>query len=428
MKMPFSTIGEAAQALGCRPKTIQRAISQGTLRWQGTLPRVRGARGIDLAEAGAALYGQQQDGVKLNRESPVVAKVERFIRGIRKSPGKGKHYSPQEVMGVYLAAAHGGADIDFLSYCIQKLREEDEIFVRMAMGEKIKDAGDNLRRYAAKKLAGYKMPVVLKRLTNVPFINLWTKLVAACRQADVALEPVILFNETTDKASLQLAPRWLSLAPHGLLPEVGGVVSAVKAPRLERSQLVCSAALKISKEIHAALHRRGAIKRAAKTYETLLLSAGDKDNQVIWVGKLMARHAKQLAEERRNRKATLAMLYDEFNLTRAEGDAFMRAVGRMSPDVLDKKKKLYNDKLDYTGRGKTAGGDEEDIDGNAREDEVGQNKDGDARGAPDGDEVVGWKIRFSTLANVFGVTRQTATKWIKAGWSAGPTSRGRNRT
>ena len=95
MEYPLLTISEAANAFGCSPKTIQRTLVKGALRWRGDKPPARGVRGIRLAEAKAVLDDGNPAGDR-RRNAPAISRVEKFLRMIKN--GKGA-YDPKRVVG-----------------------------------------------------------------------------------------------------------------------------------------------------------------------------------------------------------------------------------------------------------------------------------------------------------------------------------------
>lgn len=393
MERELLTISQAAKQLGCSSKSIQRYLLRGELHWHADRKPARGVRGIVLAEAASAQFGTGRDGVTRHSKTPAVAKVERFLEGISKGMGTRKNCSARDILAIYLSAAISGADIDFLAYCIQKLVEGDEVFVHELIGAKQTSTGDPLRRYAARKLAKYRGKVSSGRTSTATFGDLWRGLAIAWSRANPDVEPVIFYNSGENSAMLGLAPRWIYQAPAGLLPELGGKVSVVRVAWIENSAIVCSAARKISQVLNASLSAKDKKQEATAAYVAIRYSATDTDNQRIRIGAILRSSAKDLADERRARNNILKALYDKFALSRSEGRALLRAIKRMSQDVLLKKTSPLNDNSDYASSS----------------------------------TIEGPKIPTTTVAKVFGVSRQTVAKWKEARKQA-CVARGRDRT
>lgn len=385
MEQPLLTISEAAKTFGCSPKTIQRNLARGALRWQGAKPPARGVRGIQLAEAQAALIDGNSTGYR-RRNAPAIGRVERFLRAIKNGNGA---YEPKKVLGVYLSAAVHGVDVDFLLYCIQRLREEDEAFVRMLMGEKPLVGADPLRIYAARKLVRLGREDYSFKFHNANFAMLWRALAKTWSQAEVDVEPVVVYDTALDRASMALVPRWVDGAPSGTLQDLGGRISIIRRPRIEQSPLAHSAALKISRALFAEQTMKGKTGTLGLKYGGLLSLAGDKDNISFRMDKLLSMRVGDLTARQRGKISILEMFYKDFKLTAQEGQAFIRAFARISPSALGKQTFQYNDALRY--------------------------RTGEVR--------KGHKIGCLAVAKAFGVTRQTAAAWLKAKSPAGARKR-----
>lgn len=404
------TISEAALNFGCSPKFIQRYRKEGLLSWYAKKKPARGVRGIEPTEVAILMAGKGEDGHIRHTNTPAIAKVRRAIdNALIKAEAK-MHGDACKLAKIFLKAAISGEDIDFLAYCIQKVAAGDEPFIQMVMGRKAAVLTDPIGAYAAKRLARSG------RMNEVPeaeppdeappavdadaidFSTLWMLLASKWRRARADVEPIISYNQEAGTAELMLAPLWPQLAPRGHLPELAGWVSVVPLPRIVNLALADSAATKISSKICTALPNKSKKKVAAATFHALLVSGTDGDNQRITVGRLLPADAKQPTGEWPARKATLKHLYDEFGMTWAEGRAFLNAIKLMSPNALNQGTTQLNENFDYSKQ--------------------------IAGGLAD----VGYRIPNTTVARVFGVSRQTVASWTRGLAKAVAQGGRRNRT
>jgi predicted DNA-binding protein (UPF0251 family) len=466
------TVIDAARMLGINRRTIQRAVAKGAVKKHGEL--------VNLAEVTRYTQSPTASGVRREESVSVQLRIEQFLNE--------RGFDPREVMRLYLRARHGGADIDFLAFCIEQLRDQNEFFIALAMGVAVDDARlEKLLAYAAQRLVAFANEAGALPFPDLPFGRLWEGLAASCLEARIDVEPAIAYYEQKKtkkmKAELVLAPRWcrppvaeLSYrkdpetgkqeaavvisetgAPSGALPLGGGYRSVIRTPRIEHEPEVNKALAKVEARIQETMGKGSTpLVEGVGAHGFLLASLADY--QLLRLPPARAR----------KEMATVLSLFD---LTPEEMEVLIRAWRVFCGDTLSKATVLYDE-----GRGEFVersagervetreeeGGDRRVDDGARRElfdssgsteaadgkpdsegreteadDELGEDADSDETGedveTPDtssGDTSTapigstgdtGWSsvlaghfIQPTELAGIFGVSRQTATRWIQA--------------
>ncbi|MEI7900790.1 MAG: hypothetical protein WCK89_11090 [bacterium] len=376
------SISEAARTCGIDRKTVQRYLNSGSIRRHGDNGHGRNAKCVDMAELRAALAAPLADGRETDRRSlkPVVEQIRTFLKGVLGDE------DAKRLIGIYLAAAENGADLDFLLFCVERLREGNPLFVRMALGMRMPPLRcEPLHRYAAARLlrlaAGHLMDI-----GTYGFVGWWRAFSRACFKAPLEVDVAIVHDNRTSKATLELVPKWLEKAPPGLLPMAGGhhSVASVRWGGEDRA-LVNHAATKASIRLgqtKATLQmKRLAALRSFKD-ETFLYSGNawgwmlDIDaGRTLLNGEsglpISGRAQKALRNAHKSLKAASELL----GLDPEETRVLLRAWKRLTADVLSRASFPYNDGI----RSNTGG--------------------------------TGIRIFTTVVAEVMGVSRTTLAKW-----------------
>lgn len=437
MKREFLTISAAAAALGCSAKTLQRYIASHKLKWHANKRPARGVKGIELSEAAALQLGAGKDGHTRHGKTPAIAKLKKYFRlgqpigrtkqakpskfapcpegkaGIKATPLRKDHYAPSQVVEILLNALANDEDIDFMAYCIQKFAEGNEPFIRAALGENTHGFLDPVAAYAAnrlrtsavegqKKMGDYddaadvtasepedaffadrdeqtkphRRQISKYRNRSSDLDTQWKALAFAWSCANIAVEPAVIYDRGEDTAALALAPEWTRLAPGGgLLPELGGKFSVAKLPRIKNSGALRRGVLKVARALDKQLGTEQNQSETVAAYNILRLA--EFDGQTEHEDAVGHNGTAKPKSAQTDTNGVAAMLYARFGLTQSEGRAFVRAMGQLTPDALARPSTEFNESLAYDVR-----------------------------------NTAGMKIPLTTLAKVFGISRQTAAKWM----------------
>ena len=242
------SVSEAAKLIGVSRKTVQRWLSSGQLQHHGANQRGRHSKTIDLEEA-KAVNQTLVGGADRADYKPVVSQLRAFLSNLD-GTGKQPRFTPEEVICVYLAAIEGGADIDFMLYCVDRLRDGDGIFIHMVMGDPVLPLlRDPLRSFASERLRKFATAQKVPESGLPDFETLWKRLIDFCLNTQIEVEVAIVFDQDTKVASLELVPKWLSEAPPGLLPVVGGHHSVIGMRAVKDQDKIASAATKIGNSL-----------------------------------------------------------------------------------------------------------------------------------------------------------------------------------
>lgn len=382
-------------------KTVQRYMRDGMLVWHGKVRRGPEARGIDEAELRKVLSAPAAGGriAARTRARPVVEAVRVFLEECARGLVAGKLLDeadsavlPKRVLAIFAAAAGNGADLDFLLYCVERLKEQNQPFVFLALGMRMPpNVCEPLVEYAAARLCSLAEDGELDA-GSYSFIGWWRKLARCCIQAQVAVEPAIVTTRADNVSctTLELVPRWLKDAPPGLLPLMGGhhSVAAVRWTGAQKD-VVNRAAGKVA----ARLGDSEASVQAARLAALLnLKSEGFLTDSQRWQWICNAADGIEMTGDRSGRIVSegveAAMLRDCELLKRAsaylginilEARELLRAWSRLSADLSVRATLAYDDAL--------AAGEESAV-----------------------------KLSKQTaVANVFGVSRITLAKWLRGG-------------
>jgi DNA-binding transcriptional MerR regulator len=401
-------VTEAARLLGIDRRTIQRYVKNGSV---DVVQKGR-CHLVDVRKVRRALGGLLSDGRNAPRSAfkPLLdptrsflgeCAAERISKGML-TEAEGEML-PRRVLSLYATAARNGADLDFLLYCIERLCDKDHVFVLMVLEYPVrKGFCDPLRVYAAGRLralvAGHEVDPGSKG-----FIGWWRDLAVTCTEAKLDVETAIVLTTSSEGvvASLELVPRWLSDAPPGSLPCVGGhhSVAMVRWKALDKGA-VNRAAQKVANKLGDSEAKEQASRLAA------LL--GLKDEEYLfntrkwnWIcdvadGGLLTQELSgrmiPYEEEQGVRRVyeVLRAASESLGLSFHEARSLLRAWRRLSHDVSSRATRVYNDNV------------------------------ASRQQAP-------FKVNFITVvAKAFGVSRGTLAKWIRDGGN-GSTTAGRKR-
>ena len=393
-------------------KTVQRLLQDGKVVWRGDVRTGSKARGIDLAELRKALStpaagGRITDRTKTRPFADTVqGSLEECARDLAKNEPSEKASAaglPKRVLSVFAAAAENGADLDFLLFCIEQLKEGNQSFVLLVLGLKMPPhVCESLIEFAAvrlRELAGGREIDADK----YSFIGWWRAFTKRCVQARVAAKPAIVTARADNgsRTTLELVPSWLEDAPRGVLPIEGGHHS-VATVRWERGQkdVVNRTAAKVA----ARLGDSEASMQTARLAALLDL----KDDEYLvytkkwnWIcdvadGNLLVQELSdrplpgEQEEGVRRVYEVLKGVSESLGLSIREARSLLRAWRRLSPDASPRATQVFNDNV-----------------------AVGQQ-------CP-------FKVNSRTVvAKAFGVSRGTLAKWIRDS-GMGSTTAGRKR-
>ena len=321
---------------------------------------------------------------------------------------------PKRVLAVFAAAAENGADLDFLLFCIERLKEGNQPFVFLVLGLKMPPhVCEPLIEFAAvrlRELAGGREIDA----DTYSFIGWWREFAKRCVQARVAAKPAIVTARAYNgsRTTLELVPSWLEDAPRGVLPIEGGHHS-VATVRWERGQkdVVNRTAAKVAArlgdseaKVAARLDHSEASVQTARL--AALLDLKDDEYLVVtkkwnWIcdvadGNLLVQELSdrplpgEQEEGVRRVYEVLKGVSESLGLSIREARSLLRAWRRLSPDASPRATQVFNDNV-----------------------AVGQQ-------CP-------FKVNPRTVvAKAFGVSRGTLAKWIRDS-GMGSTTAGRKR-
>jgi len=238
------SIRSAAVALAVSEKTIQRALRDGRIMRRGSALRGAQAAFLDLDEVRRACVTDKCRGGGLRRGKlrPVRCVIEKQLEDAG--------LSAQKVLWLFWEAALcNEADIDFMMYCLSHLVRGNHTFISLALGvesggpvgdtgQPVVSTADPVIEYAARRLNSFASQFPRGDRDNVSFKESWTNIFEHCAGLPAAVEPAIVYDYSTSRAELTLAPCWTKEAPVGLLPIVCGKISCIRPPRIEYQSVV----------------------------------------------------------------------------------------------------------------------------------------------------------------------------------------------
>jgi excisionase family DNA binding protein len=404
---------EAARRLGIDRRTIQRAVEDGRLTKHGARAVGPRAAQFDLEEVRRVCVIQASaHGVRRSDMVPAWKQVERFLRE--------SGFDPLDVVGLFLRACLSGADIDFLLYCIERLREGDAVFVSLSKGRTVPPSWtDPLRRYAAKRLRDLAKNQRDTRLPSVGFEKHWKALTHACALAPVDAKPAIVCDRERALADVLLVPQWLLGAPAGLVPVAGGKHSVAHPARIPERASVRAVASKLMRGIEGL---GGNAVLDGFICQTLA------DDSLLYVPDYRDPGADRtiLAAQR-----ALQAGCERVGLSSQEAKVLIRAWRVASGDVLDRSHQAY---VESGARKKRPGRDDDAPDPTEENGSSGDSGNASDTSTADCDEVsgatgavqtvdpeellleIGFRVSPSTLGAVLGISRVTARRFLQARW------------
>ena len=373
------SVSEAARVCGVSRKTVQRHMRAGKVAWHGDVRHGPDARGIDVGELRKAM-GEPAAGRVRSRAGfrPVVEKLSGFLR---ERLGDG---DARRLLGIYIAAARNGADLDFLLYCIERLREGNEFFAGMALGKEYLGLCEKLDVYAARRLRGLAGPG--PENSGFGIRGLLGALVRACFTATIDVCACIVEDRRSGKASLELVPKWLEGAPCGCLPIVGGHHSVSAVKRTADSDSVNRITEKVCRHLGSVDRKTaaGALRLLATFQNDEYLFSGRKWQLMTRLEHLYCENRKlfdrRLKDTRDGVCTTYLMIRQSascLGLSTGEFKLLAGAWRRLSADIQSLAGKPFNDAA-LPGKG-----------------------------------FMGIRIYKTVVAEVFGVSRITLAKWLK---------------
>ena len=227
--MNLLSVSAAAKQAGVDRKTVQRYLKAGKLKWHGQSTHGAQAKGIDPAELMPLVEGAGSDGKPRSSKKPLGLRLATFLKNEELDPGA--------VLDALIRAFEQGMDADLGAYCMDRLMQEDGVFLRMVVegvNPRMALLAEPLRVHAAAKVREYATAVDPDALPGLPatepsreaepaslderlahLFRLW-------RKAPADVEPCIVVDMAEKTADIGLVPGWCRDAPAGLLPELGG--------------------------------------------------------------------------------------------------------------------------------------------------------------------------------------------------------------
>lgn len=403
------SVSEAAKVCGVSRKTVQRHMRDGMLAWHGKVRRGPEARGIDVAELRKALSAPAAGGriAARTRAKPVVDTVRVFLEECARDLAAGKLLDeansavlPKRVLAVFAAAAGNGADLDFMLFCVERLKERNQFFVLLVLGISLPPHFcEPLVEYAATWLRNLAEDAEID-VGRFSFIGWWRELAKCCVRSRVEVEPAIVTARAGNgsRTTLELVPRWLKEAPTGLLPTVGGHHSVATVRWTDAQKGVVNRA---TEKVAARLgDSEGSVQTARLAALLNLKSESFLTDSQRWQWICNAADGIEMTGDRSGRlvseevEAAMRRDYEllkgasvDLGINILEARELLRAWSRLSADLSVRATLAYDDAL--------AAGEESAVKLSKR----------------------------TVVANVFGVSRITLAKWLKDGGMVSPKNR-----
>ena len=383
MKNKLYSVTEAAKQAGIGRSTLHRWVKEGLVPRHGQATKGRSSACIDLDDV-------RKHTIKAGE--PAKKAVWRQVRDFLQAMG----YNPSEVVLLYISAVFGEADLDFMLYCVERLREEDDVFVRQAMGLPVAAGmSDELRSYAAQRLRNYATGAFADPPeVDIDFKQLWFTLGRLCRECPVEVVPLIVRANDKGEATLELVPSWLTDAPSGLLPMIGGHHSVIRPCFLKNRERINRIATKISNKLSTA-ENNGTVATVGRTLQVLLAHRDDRllvhpaaasIIRDVDHGREPVNPDTQLPFHKNSRDRFVAFWQNvseaasSLGINTSEARAFLIAWRKIAGESALTHAKQYRDTV-----------------------------------AAQNSRPIGSRIRHTVLGDVFGVDRRTAANWIRSG-------------
>ncbi len=379
--MKTVSVSEAARVLHIDRKTVQRYIEDGRVKIHGGARRGRYAGGLDLEEVRRVYSSPLRDGREASRAGfrSATSKVREFLDECGEDAADG-------VVRKLVTAVVGGADLDFLLFCVDRLNTRDFLFVDLVLGREVPHSFcEPLNVFAVRHLEeilGDREPA---GKSEIKFGVMWKAFARECFFANIEAEVAIVHDHRSGTATLELVPRWLNKAPRGSLPVVGGHHSVAVVRRTRDAARISKAVTKASnvlgaKEAGEIIARIGAMRSLQD--ETVL------GRSTIWHAMLrVGARAENGGITRRFLSEEDRELYDLYTSFRAAAEALglsleelrvlVRAWKRLAGDVHSRVSFSFDDQ-----------------------------KECDPKGS-------GIRICRTVVAQIFGVSRITMAKWLR---------------